>query len=115
MFPEMKTAVCMTALCLCAFAQTPPAPPAVETTKGMPPRATPVDYQAQAIVGPVTIAAEFTGHGITISDGALTTEDYVVVELGVFGAPGTHVTLSAEDFSLRINGKKNPEPSNPSA
>jgi len=99
---------------LCAFAQTPAkeAPPA-EVTKGMPPRATPVDYQAQAVLGPVTLAAEFSGHGINTENSALTTEDYVVVEVGVFGTPGTHVKLSADDFQLRINGKKNAETTQP--
>src|SRR5512140_1128965 len=103
----MKTAVCFAALSLCALAQTPPSAPApaaqapaVETTKGMPPRATPVDYAAQAVVGPITIAAEFSGHGINTPQGALTTEDYVVVELGIFGAAGSRVKLSAEDFTL---------------
>jgi len=119
----MKTAVCFTALSLCAFAQTPPAAPAttpgtpqapaVDATRGMPPRATPVDYTAQAVVGPITIAAEFSGHGINTPQGALTTEDYVVVELGIFGAAGSRVKLSAEDFTLRINGKKNPQSSEP--
>jgi len=79
----------------------------------MPPRATPVDYMAQAAAGEVTIAAEFTGHGINTPQGALTTEDYVVVELGLFGAPGSRVKLSAEDFTLRINGKKNPQSAEP--
>lgn len=115
----MKTAVCVTALCLCASAQTPPAAPAsaqasaLEATKGMPPRANPVDYTAQAVAGPVTIAAEFSGHGINTPQGALTTEDYVVVELGIFGAAGSRVKLSAEDFTLRINGKKTPQPAEP--
>ena len=115
----MKTAVCITALSLCAFAQTPPAAggarrkAAADMTKGMPPRATPVDYMAQAVAGDVTIAAEFTGHGINTPQGALTTEDYVVVELGLFGAPGSRVKLSAEDFTLRINGKKNAQSAEP--
>src|SRR6266536_954588 len=118
----MKTVVCLTALGLCVFAQAPPAAPAapatpqapaVEATKGMPPRASAVAYMAQAVAGPVTIAAEFTGHGINTPQGALTTEDYVVVELGIFGAAGTRVKLSAEDFTLRINGKKTPQTPEP--
>jgi len=36
----------------------------------------------------------------------LGTEDYVVVEAGVFGPPGSKTTLNPEDFTLRINGKK---------
>ncbi len=30
----------------------------------------------------------------------------MVVEAGLFGSPGAHATLSRDDFSLRINGKK---------
>ena len=119
----MKNVVCITALSLCAtvcaLSQTPPAAPAtpqtppLETAKGMPPRATPVDYMAQAVAGPITIAAEFTGHGINTTQGALTTEDYVVVELGIFSTGGARVKLSAEDFTLRINGKKQAQPAEP--
>ena len=77
------------------------------------PRATPGDYQAQAQAGPVTIAAEFTGHSIATPETIYTTDDYVVVEVGVFGPPNAHVKLSHEDFSIRINGKKVPSPAQP--
>jgi hypothetical protein len=83
--------------------------------KGMPPRSSPSDYQAQAKAGKVTIAAEFTGHSIATPDSIFTTEDYVAVEVAVFGAPDSHLQLSPSDFSLRINGKKNAEPSQPYA
>src|SRR3981189_1400172 len=79
--------------------------------KGMPPRATPADYQAQAQAGTVTVAAEFRGHSVPTPQGALSTEDYVVIETGLFGSPGARIKLSSEDFSLRINGKKTPLPS----
>ncbi len=77
------------------------------------PRATPGDYQAQAPAGPITIAAEFTGHSIATPQTILSTEEYVVVEVGVFGPPGARVKLSHEDFSIRINGKKMPSPAQP--
>jgi hypothetical protein len=73
---------------------------------GMPPRASPADYQSQGHVGPVTIGAEFTRHSVPTPEGVYSTEDYVVVEMGVFGAPQARLTISAGDFSLRINGKK---------
>jgi hypothetical protein len=81
--------------------------------KGMPPRATPNDYQAHAQAGKLTIAAEFMGHSVPKPDGPLSTDEYVVIETGLFGAPGDRVKLSVDDFSLRINGKKNPLPSQP--
>jgi len=61
----------------------------------------------------VTIGAEFLGHSIPTPQGTLTTEDYVVVETGVFGGAGSPFKLSGDDFSLRINGKKQPQPSEP--
>lgn len=93
---------------LVATAQTPPKEVRAE---GIPPRATPSDYQAHKQVGNITIAAEFAGHFVTTPDKMLTTEDYVIVEVGMFGAPGTHLNLSLDQFSLRINQKKNATPS----
>lgn len=79
----------------------------------MPPRSTPGDYPSQAHAGSVTIAAEFMGHSVPKPEGPLSTEDYVVVETGFFGAAGEHIRLSTDDFSLRINGKKAPLSSQP--
>jgi hypothetical protein len=100
-------------LALGLYAQTPP-PPAQEPpkeapgteAKGMVPRGSPNDYQAHIQVGKLTIGAEFMRHAIPTPQGELTTEDYVVVETGLFGAPGARSTISAGDFAMRINGKK---------
>jgi hypothetical protein len=73
----------------------------------LPPRAAASDYPAQTKAGPVTLAAEFKGHFVPAPEGTLTTEDYVVVEVALFGEPGAKTRLSVGDFSLRINGKKN--------
>jgi len=87
--------------------QTPPAKEAPTESKGLPPRATPAEYQTVAKAGDLTIAADFVGHSLPVQQGnTLSTEDYVVVELGLYGAAGARLKLSAEDFSLRINGKK---------
>lgn len=100
-----------------------PAGPAPATTapdaltnkaRGVPPRVSPAEYQAHGEAGLVTIGAEFVGHSVPTPDGTFTTEDYVVVEVGFFGAPDAKVSLSPGDFSLRINGnKKAPLPSQP--
>lgn len=87
------------------------APPAVRETQGLPARAAPSDYQAQVRVGAFTIAADFTGHGIPNEGEALNSEDHVAVEIGIFGEPGAHLTITASEFSLRINGKKDVLPS----
>jgi hypothetical protein len=78
----------------------------VRESTGLPPRATPADYQAQGKAGKVTIGAEFIGHSVPIPEAPLSTEDFVVVEVGLFGAAGSTAQLSPDDFSLRINGKK---------
>ena len=72
-------------------------------TKGLPPRATPADYQVHAKAGPLTIAAEFKAHSFPDQQGPLMSEEFVAVEAGVFGQRGT---ISFADFSLRVNGKK---------
>ena len=118
---EMRLSAALTigvpiaAICLCGQGQNSPTPSAgaqIET-KGMPPRATPADYQAHAQAGTVTIGAEFAGHSVPTLQGPLTTEDFVVVETGLFGSPDARLRISADDFSLRINGKKTPLTSRP--
>jgi hypothetical protein len=79
----------------------------------MPPRATPGDYPSQAKAGSITVAAEFMGHSVPRPEGPLSTEDYVVVEVGLFGPEGSHLNLSRDNFSLRINGRKKPLDSEP--
>ncbi len=94
-------AVFTASLQLCAQGQ--PAPPKAE---GLPPRATPADYQFQAQAGTLTIAAEFTGHSVATPEATLTTEDYVAIEVAVYGPPGARTKLSPDDFTLRVSGKK---------
>jgi hypothetical protein len=97
------------AICLYGQGQPPAATGAPIESKGLPPRATPGDYQAHVQAGTVTIAAEFAGHSVPTAQGEpLTTEDFVVVETALFGAPDARMKISADDFTLRINGKKTP-------
>lgn len=76
---------------------------------GMPPRATPSDYQAHIQIGNITLAAEFAGHSVPRPEDPLSTDDFVVVEAGIFGPAGARLTLSPNDFSLQINDKKTVE------
>jgi hypothetical protein len=115
-FSPTSTAVLITALCLCAQAQNAPSKEGQSSeAKGLPPRATPADYQSQAQAGTVTIAAEFKGHAVPTEQATFSAEDYVAVEVGLFGSPEARIKLSSDDFSLRINGKKTPSPSQPYA
>ncbi len=102
------------ALCLCAQAQDTPArtAPAPEP-KGLPPRASADEYLSKGRVGDVAIGAEFVEHSVPTADGTYSTEDYVVVEVGLFGPAGARIKLSSTDFSLRINDKKTPQASQP--
>lgn len=77
------------------------------------PRSAPADYMAQAKAGSITLAADFVGHAVPTNEGTFTSEDYVVVELGVFGPAGTRAQLAFNNFSVRINGKKMPMPAQP--
>jgi hypothetical protein len=116
--------LCAAAAALIAFraggplqAQTPATDPGkaplIVNDKGLLPRDSPSDYSAHAQAGMVTIAADFTGHNVGTQEGVLTTDDYVVIEAGLFGPPGARLNLSVGDFSLRINGGKKPVPMSP--
>lgn len=79
---------------------------ATEDALPLNPRASAADYQGHVQAGSVSIGAEFAAHYLPTPAGALKSETFVVVEVGVFGAAGAHAILSADDFSLKINGKK---------
>ena len=113
------TLVLVGALCVRAQAQEPPSQDAaakdasVNESKGMAPRATPGDYQAHTQAGTLTLAAEFMRHSVPTPEATYSTEDFVIVEAGLFGPPQARLTLGIGDFSLRINGKKMASPSQP--
>jgi len=101
----MRNRLGLAGVCLCA--QDKPIPPINPAdVPRMAPRASVNDYQAHARVGPVSIGAEFMRHAVPTPQGEFTTEEYVVVETGFFGAPGEKAKLSVQDFSIRVNGKK---------
>ena len=89
-----------------AFAQTAPPAATPNVAKGMPPRNNTAEYMSRGQIGAVSIGAEFDRHSVPTATSILSTEDYVAVEVGLFGAPGTHLAVSDADFTLRINGKK---------
>jgi len=105
LFPALRIAI-LVAACLFAQGQTPPGKERQPEVMGMEPRVTPADYPDQAQAGAVTVAAEFQGHSIPTPDGPLTTEEFVVVETGLYGAPGARLQLSPGDFTLRVNEKR---------
>jgi hypothetical protein len=85
----LRNGVWIAALCLCAQGQNTPGKDApIKEEKGLPPRATPGDYEAHAQAGTVTVAAEFKGHSVPTLEATYSTEDYVVVETGLFRPAG---------------------------
>jgi hypothetical protein len=112
--PHLRGLVCLSAASALLLVQASAQENSKENLpKGMPPRVSAAEYQAQGQAGSVTIGAEFMGHSVPTPDHIFSAEDYIVVEAGLFGAPGAHVTLAREDFSLRINGRKMPVASEP--
>lgn len=108
---RLSSNILVTALCLCAQGQNTPSKeaPGIET-KGIPPRATPGDYQAHAAAGTVTVAAEFVGHTFATQEGLMyNTDDNVAVEIGLYGPAGARLNISVDNFSIRINTKKKKE------
>jgi hypothetical protein len=113
-FSIVRGTIFLFAAWLCAQSQDPPAKETSgKETQGMPPRAAPTEYLSHIQVGSVTLAAEFTGHSVAPPEGTYEHEDFVVVEAAFFGPPDTRLKLSYQDFSLRINGKKEPTASQP--
>lgn len=81
-----------------------------QARKGIPARSGPGDYQAHVEAGGFSLAGDFTEHSVATPDGTYETDDYVVVEVGLFGPPQARKNISYQDFSLRINGKKTLSP-----
>jgi hypothetical protein len=118
--PAWTTGVLVAAASLSLYGQAPTTaePPKVAAqpsrAEGIPARSSPSDYQAQAKAGEINIAADFAGHSVPTPEATLSTEDFVVVEAAFFGPAGSKLTLSVDDFSLRVSGKKKPLTSQPS-
>lgn len=72
------------------------------------PRTAASDYLSSAKAGPITIGAEFKGHNVPTPLVNFTSEDFVVVELALYGAAGEAAKIAATDFSLKVNGKVYP-------
>ena len=93
-------------------AQKPDAPADAQAKEalGMPARTAPTEYQAHAQAGSISIGAEFMGHSVPTPQATYLSDDFVVIETGFFGPPDARLKLAVQDFSIRINGKKNTLP-----
>src|SRR5579862_670603 len=82
------------AVAFCLSAQDPT--PVKERPKEYPPlapRLAPTDYQAHAQAGAFSIGAEFSGHSVPTPEATYTTEDFVIVEVGLYGPPDKHLVM----------------------
>jgi hypothetical protein len=95
-------------LCQPLFGQEakPAADPKSREMNGIPARTAATEYQTQTKAGAITIAADFDGHSVPTPESVFSTEDFIMCEVAFYGAPGTRLAMSFQDFSLRINGSK---------
>jgi len=102
------SAVLSTSFLFCLALQTasPAQEPPGRESMGLPPRASAAEYPFQGQAGKITIGADFVGHNAPTPDATYTTEDYVAVEVGLFGPAGEKLNLSFNDFAIRINSSK---------
>ncbi|MGE5570056.1 MAG: hypothetical protein ACM3S5_13560 [Rhodospirillales bacterium] len=91
----LRIPVCIAALCAAAWSQ-----------GGTEPKAAAADYPIHATVGGVAIGAEYLVHSFSSGGQSFFVPDYLIVEVAVFPPKGKEIQLSAGQFTLRINGKK---------
>jgi hypothetical protein len=71
-----------------------------------PPRSKPADYPVHAEFPAFQIGAEYLVHNIPAEKGEYWAKEYLVVEALILPGKREGVKLSANDFTLRVNGKK---------
>ncbi len=99
--------IALAATCLLAQDPDPAKKPPTVDARSTAPRAAPTDYISQGKAATITIGAEFSGHVVNTPEGQYNHEDFVCVEVAIYGSsPDARLALSYANFSLRINGKK---------
>ncbi|HPQ15661.1 MAG TPA: hypothetical protein PLP04_10545, partial [Bryobacteraceae bacterium] len=91
----LRLVVCIAVFCAADWAQ-----------GGTEPKAAAADYPVHATAGGVAIGAEYLVHSFSSGGQSFFVPDYLVVEVAVFPPKGREIQLSAGQFTLRINGKK---------
>lgn len=82
--------------------------PLLLQAQGTEPKAAPGDYPARATLDKLAIGAEYLVHSFFGHGQTFFTSDYLVVEVALFPARDETLTVSQGQFTLRINGKKQP-------
>ena len=106
---SVRTGVCLAAV-LCLFSQENPTAPVKEkeAAQGLPPHVTPLEYGSKAKIagaGGYVMGADFHGHAVPTTLSALNSDDYVSVEVGLYGPVGAKLQIAISDFTLHV-GKK---------
>lgn len=73
---------------------------------GTTPKAKATDYPVHAQAGGAWLGAEYLVRSIPVRQQTLVTQDYLVVEVALYPAPGQPLLVSDAQFTLRLNGKK---------
>ncbi|HML15497.1 MAG TPA: hypothetical protein VK419_00665 [Bryobacteraceae bacterium] len=75
--------------------------------QGTVPQKAATDYPVHiALDDGFTMGAEYLVHSIPSPRGFYVVDDYLVVEVGVFGEKFAHLNVAADQFALRIDGLK---------
>ena len=81
--------------------------------QGTKPKTIPADYPVHVQLEALTVAAEYLVHSIPNAKATLIANEYLVVEAAFFGPQFSRLKMSPDNFSLRLNGKGDPLPSEP--
>lgn len=73
---------------------------------GLAPRPTPEDFPVHQNTARLAIGAEFMVHSFGRDSERYVNEDYLTVEVGVYPLNRNPILISAGQFTLRVNGKK---------
>jgi len=79
---------------------------ALSAYAGTTPKAAAADYPAHTRLDTLAIGAEYTVHSFSGDHTTFIADDYLVVEVALYPDKGECVTVEPNDFSLRINGKR---------
>jgi hypothetical protein len=83
------------------------------SAQGTKPKNHPADYPVHVQLEALTVAGEYLVHTIPNAKATLIANDYLVVEAAFYGPRFSRLKMSPDNFSLRLNGKGNPLPSEP--
>jgi len=73
---------------------------------GLTPRPKPEDFPVHQETANLAMGAEFMVHSFGRDSESYVNEDYLTFEVGIYPAKGRPIEISAGQFTLRVNGKK---------